>query len=629
MRAISLGVLQVVRTLSRAQPVLLAIDDLQWLDSGSAHVLGFVLRRLPAEPVGLLATLRSGRPEPTLQAVLDHSSVTPLPLDPLSARQLEKLVWRRLGTALPRPVLARVHRAAGGNPRWGLEIAAELRRHQGQRLSSDLVPVPDGLVDRVSARLSELSPAARVALMVASALRRPTPGLVRAALTRTEAGPEGLHQAVEAGALDVRGEEVVCREPILATVAYAGATPAQRQAVHLALAASVPDRPEHTWHEALGLPGANAELAGRLEEMARQAWSGRRPETAARLAEAALEHTPGDDAGAVLRRCLQAADGWAAAGDPGRARGLLLSLLDGLDQGRGRAEVLYRLGRLAVQDRGLPAGRTLLRQALRESAEDPALEARVELELAWTAQAAAEAPEAGARASRALALATRAGAWPVRLEAAAVLAWVDGGCDGEPATRLQDAWPSLREEAARGTVSERPALVLADLLLRAGDVGAARTTLDDLARHCHEQGQEATRAILLHRIAEVECWVGNARSALHRAREGLRAARASGQRMAQARLLAAAALADVHAGRPRAARTAAGKSVELAASTGDVGTELLGREVLGLLELACADPAAAEEHFRAVRKHWRQAHVWDPWSLRFVPDHVEALVLLG
>jgi predicted ATPase len=70
LRAASMGALHLLRRLSDTASVLLAIDNLQWVDSASARVLGFVLRRLSATPIGLLATLRAGRHESVVHAAL-------------------------------------------------------------------------------------------------------------------------------------------------------------------------------------------------------------------------------------------------------------------------------------------------------------------------------------------------------------------------------------------------------------------------------------------------------------------------------------------------------------------------------------------------------------------------------
>src|SRR5262245_50625047 len=57
-RAIATALLTVLHTLSDQAPVLVGVDDLQWLDGPSARALEFVVRRLMA-PIGILVSFRT------------------------------------------------------------------------------------------------------------------------------------------------------------------------------------------------------------------------------------------------------------------------------------------------------------------------------------------------------------------------------------------------------------------------------------------------------------------------------------------------------------------------------------------------------------------------------------------
>ena len=105
--------------LSAAQPVLLAVDDLQWCDSGSVRALAFLLRRLEGLPVLIAATLRTGEPDldESLLAELgeDPATVAVSPA-PLSSDATAHLVRARLGADAHDPFLSACHRTTGGNP---------------------------------------------------------------------------------------------------------------------------------------------------------------------------------------------------------------------------------------------------------------------------------------------------------------------------------------------------------------------------------------------------------------------------------------------------------------------------------------------------------------------------------
>ena len=106
-RAIGLALLNVLRTLSSAGPLLVAIDDAQWLDPPSAAVLAFALRRLAAEPVGVLATVRLTGGEPPAVALEPWLPAERLRLGPLTLAAVYELLRTRLGMSPSRPTLVR------------------------------------------------------------------------------------------------------------------------------------------------------------------------------------------------------------------------------------------------------------------------------------------------------------------------------------------------------------------------------------------------------------------------------------------------------------------------------------------------------------------------------------------
>jgi predicted ATPase len=125
-RVLGVALVSVVSALAREGPLLIALDDVQWVDASSADVLAFMHRRLNGRPVGVLATVR-GRP---VQAALDldraFAALERLPLDPLSIGAIHRLLSERLSLNLPRPSLVRLDAAAGGNPFYALELGRAL-----------------------------------------------------------------------------------------------------------------------------------------------------------------------------------------------------------------------------------------------------------------------------------------------------------------------------------------------------------------------------------------------------------------------------------------------------------------------------------------------------------------------
>ena len=168
--------LTVLTIVSRADPLVIAIDDAQWMDQASKRALEFAFRRLP-QRVGVVVASRvehgPGRPF-DLEQALAPESFERLVLGPLSLAALHHLIQSRLGLNLSRPMLVRVAEASSGNPFFALEISGVLARGHAPLDLNDLLPVPRTLHDLLSDRVDRLSPPARAVASVAAVLSRPT-----------------------------------------------------------------------------------------------------------------------------------------------------------------------------------------------------------------------------------------------------------------------------------------------------------------------------------------------------------------------------------------------------------------------------------------------------------------------
>src|SRR5262249_54152472 len=152
----------------RDAPLLVAIDDLQWLDPSSSAALAFALRRLGAARVLLLLSWRrvdgmaaSGSARP-----LGADSVQRVPIGPLSVGALPRLLRDRLGRPFPRQTLLRIHERSGGNPFFALEVARALD-HEMDPLQP--LPIPATLEELLRVRISGLPDDTHEALAIASA----------------------------------------------------------------------------------------------------------------------------------------------------------------------------------------------------------------------------------------------------------------------------------------------------------------------------------------------------------------------------------------------------------------------------------------------------------------------------
>jgi predicted ATPase len=144
---VSLAALNVLRTAAADVPVVVAIDDVPWLDEASARVLDFSIRRLNGDRVGFLMARRAAtthEPLPAWLASIPPDRLTRLDLGPLSMDETDALVRSRLGLNLSRAVLKRLHAISGGTPFHALELGRALQR-RGDWLTPETLEIPRSL----------------------------------------------------------------------------------------------------------------------------------------------------------------------------------------------------------------------------------------------------------------------------------------------------------------------------------------------------------------------------------------------------------------------------------------------------------------------------------------------------
>ena len=311
------AVLGLVSEVAGERPLVCVVDDEQWLDRASVQVLGFVARRLAAEPVGLVFAVReagtelAGLPELTVQGLGEQD-----------ARAL-------LDSALAGPVDARVRELivaeTRGNPLALLELprglsTAELAGGFGLPAT---VSLPGRIEGSFRRQLEVLPEETRRLLALAAADPSGDPLLVGRAARRLGIPAAAGTAAVRAGLVEF-GVQVRFRHPLARSAAYQSASPRERQEVHGALAqatdpAGDPDR--RAWHRAQAAPGPDEDVAAELERSAGRAQDRGGLAAAAAFLERAALLTP--DPGRRAQRLLSAAQAKRDAGELDAALGLL------------------------------------------------------------------------------------------------------------------------------------------------------------------------------------------------------------------------------------------------------------------------------------------------------------------
>ncbi|MEU6347544.1 hypothetical protein ABZ883_42280 [Streptomyces sp. NPDC046977] len=283
------------------------IDDAQWLDPGSAEVLGFVAHRIGADPLGIAFATRCtedgfrGLPEVVLRG-----------LGPGDARAL-------LGSALHAPldeaVAARISVEARGNPLALLELPRTVPAvaFAGGFGPPSTATLPGRIEDSFRDRVLALAPATRLFLLLAAAEPLGDAALLWRAAERLRITSSAALAAEDEGLLSI-GTQVVFRHPLVRSAVYGAASPVQRHAVHRALAdvTGPEDHDRRAWHRAQAAVGFDAEAAAELERSAHRAQARGGVAAAAAFLERAVTLTP--DPASRADRALGAARAGQQAG---------------------------------------------------------------------------------------------------------------------------------------------------------------------------------------------------------------------------------------------------------------------------------------------------------------------------
>jgi DNA-binding CsgD family transcriptional regulator len=485
-RAVAAAFLGALRRVAADGPVVVALDDVQWLDAASARTLAFALRRLGNEHIGVLGTIRVS-PEETepadLVGALPHERLTRISLRPLSVGALYELVGERLGARLSRATLLRLHDTSGGNPFYGLELARALVESGQEPSPGEPLPVPAGLRELVESRLGRLSPRAREALLVASALSQPTRGLV-------EDG-DALEEAVDEGVVELDGDTIRFTHPLLASIHYASASPERRRDVHGQLAQLVREPEEHARHLGLAIDGTDEVVAQALEAAAGRAHNRGALVAAAELMDDAQSRTPASKPTELRRRRLAAAEAHYAGGDRDRALRPLEEELERSAPGPERAEVLWSIGKIKFEGEDTRVGLDYFQRALDETGDDDRLRACILESLSFPV-----VKQQGFRAGRdyareAVELAERVGDEATLARALAQLGYLEWMCDAGVKTELFERAVALEDELGGLELDYGPSGRYARVLYDSGSYDTARPVLERLIKRGRESGDAA------------------------------------------------------------------------------------------------------------------------------------------
>jgi DNA-binding CsgD family transcriptional regulator len=615
--AVALATLGVLRALADVSPTLLAIDDLQWVDPPSLRAFIFALRRLEREPVGVLATIRSGfDTELAGGGGRGPAWLGRIEVVGLGRRHLAQLVRQRAGRTLSPTQLARFAELSRGNPLHALQLAAAGGVEPG---------VPETLAVVLRARLTALSSEAKAAGLAAGLLG--------------QADEAVLGRLYGSGLAELRLAEVVAARdgvlrfahPVLASTIVDMHTAAERRRAHLQLAGELNDPDERALHLAHGTDTPSEAVACELDEAAYRVDARGAPETAAVLAEQAAALTPATDTAARTRRLIRAADLWSAAGE-GRAHviPLLEKLETTLPPGPDHARVLVRLAWVGAQLDTMTSFESIdcLQRALDEAGDTPDVGVAAQAALARLVGISGDYLSAFDHAERAVAAGEVTAAnlmFPAPSGELGAATFFSGqGLD----ERLFEHGIAVEAQFDRsGEPYQSTKLQFALALLHTGQLARARDVLHELLARSIDLGRVSSASGCVLHLIETEVRAGRMREAEAHAAEFVHLDRqlrgdASGEWYPSG-------LVAVHLGQVEDARRILEGGIEQTRSVG--ATRWLAKQLgaLGHLELALGNLDEARALLVPLPELLRGTGLGE-WSVHPVhPDAIETLVGLG
>jgi DNA-binding CsgD family transcriptional regulator len=600
---VGLAVLSLIAELAEHGPVLLLVDDAQWLDRASADALVFAARRLHAERAAVMV---ASRDEPPGAGLPGLSELRVGGLDRVSARQL--LAGEGLALAVRDQLIAE----AAGNPLALIELSRGLSA--GERAGSVApLPLPGASpAGRVQgaflARVTALREPCRRAVLIAALGGMADLAQISRAIDAAGGSLIDLAAAERAGLVRVTPAGVSFSHPLVRAAVLAGADVAERMAGHQALA-SVLDPDQRAWHLAALAPGPDEQVAAELDAAAERA--GHRGSRAA--TSAAYERAAGLSAepAARGRRLILAAGAAFEAGQLPRAAALA-GQADGLAADPWHAAVLAGVRAQLQFEAGRPAdaagllldGAALIRLTDQDNAQTMVMGA---VNMLWL-NAGPACPQLERRA---VAMLPPAGASLVEFLQAV--------------RRLQDG--DTRAPITAPARPDRRSSSVAQLLfdLIRGDLLDVRRDAADMAAECRDTGIAGLLTYALIYLASAQALRGEFLDAMASAEEGLRIATDIGQAGLTGQLTSTAALLAAIAGDEEVCRARVAQMRDLSASA--QALSLPGADLaLALLDLGAVRYQSALDRMEAVSAGPGRRH---PQLLYAYPDHVEAAVRAG
>jgi DNA-binding NarL/FixJ family response regulator len=620
-QAVASGLLGVIRELAEAAPLVLAVDDWQWLDRPSRDALMFVAHRLEREPVRIVYSLRTPAASGGLANAVTDERFTRIALAGLGLSGIARLVSDRLGRSLPRPLLVRISQSTAGNPFHVLELAQALVENGASVAPGAALPVPENLRELLLTRVTRLPRATREALALVAALSQPSTRFVDA---------PALTPAEDAGIIAVEPTGLVrFSHPLLAATVQGALTTADRRRVHRRAAQLIDDPEQRARHLALAASGADPDVAHNLDGAAALAELRGAPDTAAELSELAAELTPSAAGQRRAERLVRAGALLLFVGDLERADRLLREALELPAEDALRARALQVAAQLAGRRNNWPAAAELATTALALAEGHPALLAAIECDLAFASVSIGVFPDALAHGLVAVRYAAMVGDDGIEAVALAVLTMVTFLGGGGVERGQLDRALQLEDSSRADGLMMRPSFIAALLDLWTGNVKSAAATLTAIHDELLERGQDGIAPLASPFISWAHLWQGDFTAAGRAAEQAEDAAALLGDQAVLATARTASALVHAHRGQTERARLEAQQALTLYSGLRWASALVWPSWALGLAALCEDDHELVHSLLGPLAEQVSAMGAGDPIVGVFAPDEIQALIALG
>ncbi len=599
---VAAATLNLLAAIAADGPVLVTIDDAQWLDQASFGALMFAGNRLEAEGIVLMFAVRSVQPAAQLL-----SRYPTLMLSGLDSSAARALVSRAGPISMSEASTSRLIEESGGNPLALLTLPAAMKPDDFAMwaLGAEPLPISSVVEDAFCGSIRVLPNSTRRALCLLAIME--SSGIAqhfRSALEAERRNADDLDPAEDAGLIVYHLGQPEFRHPLVRAAAYRTSSSAERRRAHLRAAQMLADSTSSTvlerraWHLVAARTAPNEALAQTFQIAADKEFAAANFTVAGKLYKRSSELTPAGNT--AMRRMLQAANALRLAGAIDEVQLLLRDAMTLGDDPELQAAINYALYRRQAYAGAMIEGRDgLLKTGAAAAQRHPAQAAQILGDAALASVVIGDLPAARTTAEQAMRLAADPGREPA-LAVAAVNAMVKA-VTGDPV-------------AARGLIHHRAAeidaldplgidfgyqvpLLLSVAHLVSEEADRARIVLSRAVEGARERSAVGILPFRLSSLARIEFWQGRWASALALVHEALRLADDTGWATERPSNLATLARIEAVTGHLDESRAHAMEAIAASETVGSRTYLAFAQIALGVLEFTAGKSAIAISHF--------------------------------